>query len=124
MKLSAAINLYIAKRQAMGKKFYSPAAVLRALSRSYGDIELSSLTPDQMSSFLAGHVLALQRGGTSTARCGSSSSTGACEKSCTWHHYHHRPRSTRPASFLTSTLSPSCGCCWLPFLAASGEMSV
>jgi integrase len=54
MKLSAAIDLYIAKRQAMGEKFYSPAAVLRALSRSHGQIELSSLTPDQMSSFLAG----------------------------------------------------------------------
>ena len=54
MKLSAAIDLYIAKRQAMGEKFYSPAAVLRALSRSHGEIELSSLTQDQMSSFLAG----------------------------------------------------------------------
>lgn len=54
MKLSAAIDLYIAKRQAMGEKFYSPATVLRALSRSHGGIELSSLTPDQMSSFLAG----------------------------------------------------------------------
>ena len=54
MKLSAAIDLYIAKRQAMGEKFYSPATVLRALSRSHGEIELSSLTPDQMSSFLSG----------------------------------------------------------------------
>jgi hypothetical protein len=54
MKLSAAIDLYIAKRQAMGEKFYSPAAVLRALSRSHGEKELSALTPDQMSSFLAG----------------------------------------------------------------------
>jgi integrase/recombinase XerD len=42
MKLSAAIDLYIAKRQPMGEKFYSPAAVLRALSRSHGEIELSS----------------------------------------------------------------------------------
>ena len=49
MKLSAAIDLYIAKRQAMGRRFYSPAAVLRALSRSHGEVELSSLTPDQMS---------------------------------------------------------------------------
>src|SRR6266851_6739769 len=54
MKLSKAIDLYIAKRQAVGEKFYSPAAVLRAFSRSYGDEELTSLTPDQVSSFLAG----------------------------------------------------------------------
>lgn len=54
MKLSAAIDLYIAKRQAMGETFYSPAAVLRALSRSHGEIELSSLTSDQVSSFLSG----------------------------------------------------------------------
>src|SRR5271154_3469132 len=54
MKLSAAIDLYIAKRQAMGEKFYSPAAVLRALSRSHGEIELASLTADQASSFLTG----------------------------------------------------------------------
>jgi integrase/recombinase XerD len=54
MKLSVAIDLYIVKRQAMGEKFYSPAAVLRALSRSHGEMELSSLTPDQVSSFLAG----------------------------------------------------------------------
>jgi integrase/recombinase XerD len=54
MKLSEAIDLYIAKRQAVGEKFYSPAAVLRALSRSHGEIELAYLTPDQISSFLAG----------------------------------------------------------------------
>lgn len=54
MKLSAAIDLYIAKRQAMGEKFYSPAAVLRALSRSHGEIELTSLTAAQVASFLTG----------------------------------------------------------------------
>ena len=54
MKLSEAIALYIAKRQAAGEKYHSPARVLRALSRSYGEVELASLTPDQVSSFLAG----------------------------------------------------------------------
>ncbi len=54
MKLSEAIDRYIAKRQAVGEKFYSPAAVLRSFSRSYGDGELASVTADQVSSFLAG----------------------------------------------------------------------
>ena len=54
MKLAESITLYIAKRQATGEKYYSPARVLRALSRSYGELELASLTPDQMSHFLAG----------------------------------------------------------------------
>ena len=54
MKLSQAINLYIAKRQAVREKFYGPAAVLRSFSRSYGDRELSSVTPDDVSCFLTG----------------------------------------------------------------------
>jgi integrase len=54
MKLSEAIDRYIAKRQAVGERFYSPAVVLRSLSRSYGDRELTSLTPDQVSCFLTG----------------------------------------------------------------------
>jgi site-specific recombinase XerD len=54
MKLSEAVDLYIAKRQATGEKLYSPAAELRAFSRSYGAVELSSVTPDQVSSFLSG----------------------------------------------------------------------
>ena len=54
MKLSEAIALYIAKRQATGEKYHSPVKVLRALSRSYGEVELASLTPDQVSCFLAG----------------------------------------------------------------------
>jgi hypothetical protein len=54
MKLSEAIDRYIVKRQAVGEKFYSPATVLRALSRSHGETELASLTADQVSSFLAG----------------------------------------------------------------------
>ncbi len=54
MKLAESITLYIAKRQAAGEKYYSPARVLRALSRSYGEVELASLTSDQVSCFLAG----------------------------------------------------------------------
>ena len=54
MKLAESIALYIAKRQAAGAKYYSPDRVLRALSRSYGEVELASLTPDQVSCFLAG----------------------------------------------------------------------
>lgn len=54
MKLSEAIDLYIAKRQGAGEKLYSPAAELRAFSRSYGGVELSSLRQDQVSSFLSG----------------------------------------------------------------------
>lgn len=54
MKLSEAVDLYIAKRQAAGEKYHSPARVLRALSRSYGEVALASLTPDQVSCFLAG----------------------------------------------------------------------
>ena len=54
MKLAESITLYIAKRQAAGEKYYSPARVLCALSRSYGEVELASLTSDQVSSFLAG----------------------------------------------------------------------
>ena len=54
MKLSEAIALYIAKRQATGEKYHSPVRALRALSRSYGEVELASLTSDQVSCFLAG----------------------------------------------------------------------
>jgi integrase len=54
MKLSEAIDRYILKRQVVGEKFYSPAVVLRALSRSHGETELASLTTDQVSSFLTG----------------------------------------------------------------------
>ncbi|AXC15594.1 Mobile element protein [Acidisarcina polymorpha] len=54
MNLAESITLYITKRQAAGEKYYSPARVLRALSRSHGEIELASLTSDQVSCFLAG----------------------------------------------------------------------
>ena len=117
MKLSVAIDLYIAKRQAMGEKFYSPAAVLRALSRSHGEIELSSLTPGQVSSFLAG-----PRTGPATWRHKYGTLRVFFEhwrlREVTRFLCRLRPRSTRPASFPISTLSLSCGCCWLPFLAA------
>ena len=54
MKLAEAIDLYIAKRQAVGEKFYSPSAVLRAFSRCYENRTLVSITPNHVQEFLAG----------------------------------------------------------------------
>ena len=58
MNLAESITLYIAKRQAAGEKYYSPARVLRALSRSHGEIVILLLTPDLQSGSMVGLIVA------------------------------------------------------------------
>ena len=70
MTLQAAIEQYVAWRQARGTRFQSGASVLRLYGRSVGsDVECDAVRPDQTSTFLAGaDSLAAARGRTEGTR--------------------------------------------------------
>jgi len=52
MKLTAAIDMYILRRQAAGEKFQGPFVALRAFSRRYGNRSLRAITPAEVKQFL------------------------------------------------------------------------
>lgn len=54
MKLVACLQTYIAFKRALGMRFCSDAAALRAFGRAMGDLDVADVTPDAVRAFLAG----------------------------------------------------------------------
>ncbi len=55
MKLAQIIRDYVDLKQAMGSRFHSEAVILKAFSRSVGDITIAEVTAEQAHAYLAGH---------------------------------------------------------------------
>jgi hypothetical protein len=55
MKCAQVIRDYMALKQAMGSRFHSEAVILRAFSRSVGDIAMTDITGEQVNAYLDGN---------------------------------------------------------------------
>jgi integrase/recombinase XerD len=55
MTLAHVIRDYVALKQAMGSRFHSEAVILRAFSRSVGDITMADITAEHVNAYLDGH---------------------------------------------------------------------
>lgn len=55
MKLAHVIRDYVDLKQAMGSRFHSEAVILKAFSRSVGDIPMAEVTAEHVNAYLAGH---------------------------------------------------------------------
>ena len=54
MKLSRLVTEYIASKQALGVRFHTEAAILKAFSRAMGDIDIAKVQTSAVQTFLAG----------------------------------------------------------------------
>ncbi len=55
MKLAQVIRDYVDLKQAMGSRFHSEVVILKAFSRSVGDLTITEVTAEQANAYLAGH---------------------------------------------------------------------
>jgi integrase/recombinase XerD len=55
MKLAQVIRDYVDLKQAMGSRFHSEAVILKAFSRSVGDLPITEVTAEHVNAYLAGH---------------------------------------------------------------------
>ena len=70
MKLSEAVELYVARRRSEGAQFNSTASVLRNLCKFCGDIALADLTTERVKTFLNSPLrVATRNGKLSAVRC-------------------------------------------------------
>jgi site-specific recombinase XerD len=55
MNLAQVIRDYIGLKQAMGSRFHAEAVILKAFSRSIGDLPITEVTAEHVHTYLAGH---------------------------------------------------------------------
>ena len=55
MKLTQVIRDYVDLKQAMGSRFHTEAAILKAFARSVGDLAIIEVTAEHVNAYVAGH---------------------------------------------------------------------